>query len=285
MSEAVLADAQFSIVRVLRPYAGFETDYQGLTSRRPIAFPGGLDENAGRTGYDANLQAGTRIPLGSKVSLWIPTVWRVFSADGLPSALEPLNYRWQVIWRMRSLADYRLNPGSVAYHLASQSTGANSQYIVPASQKVVIFEGPPQHLDAPPSTSPYDGENYATHQGFLERYTFPSATPLPPLVPGGGIGSFQQGLANLPNINVNQQVTWNQITMDAEGDEMILLVDRLPVPEISGLADLDETLWDFSETLSDGFTYGVDYGFSLIFGNAAGTFPNLGVYLMTGSNP
>lgn len=279
MSEVVLADAQFSIVKVLRPYAGFEADYQGQSSRIPIALPGGLDENAGQTGYDPNLQAAIRIPLGSKVSLWIPTVWQVFASDGGPTFLRPLPYRWQVIWRMRSLADYRLNPGSTAYHLSSQSFGANSQYIVPACQKVVIYEGPTQTLDANPVGSPYLDETYATHQGIMERYAFPSETPIPPLVPGGGTAAFQQGLANIPSIDVNQQVTWNQITMDAEGDEMILLVDRLGAV----VEGTDETLWDFSEDPPDG--YGKDYGFSLIFGDAAGTFPNLGVYLMTGSNP
>ena len=101
MSEAVLTDAQFSIARVYRPFAGFEAVYQDQPVSTPIAIPGTLDSNAGRTGYDANLLAGIPTSYGSRLTLWLPTIFN--ESDG---SLFIAGYRYRFVWRMRNLRDF-----------------------------------------------------------------------------------------------------------------------------------------------------------------------------------
>lgn len=272
MSEAVLSDAQFSVARVFKPFPDFETTYQGLSTRIPILFPGTLDPDAGRSfaggSFDANLVAGIPVPYGSKVQLWFPTIYLNTGTVEDPELLIE-EYRWQAIWRLRNLRDFKARRS--AYHFARESAGASNQFVVPATQEVVLFEGPKQTLNSAgkaPGTL-YSEEQFATHQGILERYSFPSATPLPGKVPGGAAdASYQQGVSAFAGVNTNRQVTWNKVELDAGGDELILALDRLPT---SGAT------WNFTT---------VDQGVSLFFGTGSGaTIRDLGVYVFTGANP
>jgi len=95
-----------------------------------------------------------------------------------------------------------------------------------------------------------------------------------PLSPAGGgaIASYQQGVANLTGVNFNQTLAFNSIQLDAEGDEMLITVDR-DSPGFTGN-------WNFTDESSE------DFGMSLFFGNGSGSvIRDLGIYVFTGSNP
>ena len=107
MSQAVLADAQFSVARVFRPFEGFEAVYNGQSVRTPIAIPGSLDPDAGRTGFDTNLISGIPVPMGSKVMLWIPTIFQDSGGALGPPSFQVVPYRYQFVWRLRNLRDFK----------------------------------------------------------------------------------------------------------------------------------------------------------------------------------
>jgi hypothetical protein len=277
VSDSVLVDAQFSVARIFRPFEGFEAIYSGQTVRRPIAIPGNLDPDARQTtGFDPNLIAGIPVPMGSKIMLWIPTIFMETGEDDF----QIVPYRYQFAFRLRNIRDFRERRGRSAYHFPRQSTGANSQFVVPAAQKIVVFEGPNVTLN----TSPVGGtfgvnadETFATHQALLERLVFPSATPMAPLSPAGGgaLGSYQQGVADFGTgaVNINQTVTFNSFQLDSEGDELMIFVDKED-------NQTQNDIWNFSDP------NGTDFGFSQFFGTGTGAvIRDLGIYVFTGSNP
>ena len=57
-------DAQFSMARIVKPFANFEARYQGNSAGFPIGFPGVLDRLAGQNGYDPFLLAAMPMPIG-----------------------------------------------------------------------------------------------------------------------------------------------------------------------------------------------------------------------------
>src|SRR3990170_573964 len=106
----MIVDPQFGIVRVLRPYQGFEAIYQGHPATGSTAVPimlseAGieLDEEARNkvTGYDPELVRGLPVPLGARVVLWVPFI----SAILLEVGASP--YVYMPIWRFRNTADFR----------------------------------------------------------------------------------------------------------------------------------------------------------------------------------
>lgn len=99
-------DSQFSIVKVLKPFPDFETVYQGKTHTTPVAFPGTLDPQAGQEGYASTLLAGIPVPLGAQLQIWVPAC---FTPDGSTQVL----YRYEFVFRLRSLRDFR-NPAAGA---------------------------------------------------------------------------------------------------------------------------------------------------------------------------
>lgn len=91
---------EYALADIVKPFAGFETKYQGLnTQTNPIAIPGSLDAFAGTEGYDPNLLAGIPVPMGAKIYVWLP---RYFPSEYAPSAP---NYRYRFVWRLRSLSE------------------------------------------------------------------------------------------------------------------------------------------------------------------------------------
>lgn len=250
MSLAVLADAQFGVPKVLKPYPGFEADYQGESGNKPIAIPGILDADAGKAGFDQFLLAGSPVPFGSKLMIWIPTLRG--TAQGTVQ-----NYRYQVIFRLRNIRDFKEN--KVAYHFPKSSPGENGEFIVPACQQTIIYEGPE------PTSSGVSSTSDAKHKATSETYSFTSIVGSAPYAPGSGKqdAAYQQGLGN------NQDVTFNDIQMDCEGDEIIILVTK------------GSSSWNFA-------TGGSDDGFARFFGNQAGAGKPIsaaGIYVFSGSNP
>src|SRR5271154_5270739 len=129
MGRTVLADAQYGVVRILRPFAGFEATYTGKsTGGNPIAFTQGglpLDPLAGQPGYAPTLLRGLSVPIGSRILLWIPAIEAVVGGVGVP-------YSYSFAWRYRSVFDYRQNRGP--WHYAKQAAGVPDTTAPPGKQ-------------------------------------------------------------------------------------------------------------------------------------------------------
>lgn len=274
MSEAVLADAQFGNVRVFRPFLGFEKVYQGLPVTTPIAIPGNLDPDAGKTGFASNLIAGIPLPLGAKMKAWIPTIFQQVEGE---SELVVHPYRYRFIWRVRNLGDFRRT--RVAYHFPRQTPGSNNQFVVPSAAKVALYENQPQNYatnsgDSIPSL--FSSILEARQSAVIESFEFGSAIADPPRISTGAIAAYQQGIAASAGVGNNATVSFNIVEMDVDGDELIILVSRNYDPQS------ETRFWDFTSGT------GMDSGFSAFFGTddgARAVIRDMGIYLMTGSSP
>ncbi|MGP1683470.1 MAG: hypothetical protein ACTS8S_14205 [Giesbergeria sp.] len=265
-SAAVLADAQFSAVRVFKPFRGFEEFYQGQPGDLPIAIPGDLDSDAGKIGFDPNLLAGIPVPFGSKMVLWMPTIFNLTAGNGF--VVKP--YRYTLIWRLRNLRDFRTK--RVPYHFPRQSFGENQQFIVPSGVNTIITNGMPRSVAV--LNSQFSSYRSSDSELGIENITVQSVIPKPAISPRGENAAFQQGLAQ-GNVGSNTTVTFNPWQLDVLGDELMIIVNK---PE-GDTAD-----WNFEDVGSDQS----DSGFSAFFGTASGTrdpLLNMGIYLFTGSNP
>lgn len=264
MSEAVLADSQFSATRVFRPFRGFEDVYQGLpVEDTPIAIPGDLERDAGKTGISPNLLAGISVPYGSKLTLWIPTVISRVGGDALVAS----QYRYSIIWRMRNIRDFVQN--RQAYHFPRQSFGENNQFVIPASQQTSIYDSTPQNQ---PAAAPFAEERIATQEVVAEAFLFNSLQVGVARTPAGNAADYQQGLESSV-AGSNQTASFNVVQLDALGDEMMFLISRAP-----GLSPN----WDFSGEFS------ADRGLSSFYGTDGGTrnpIRDMGIYVLSGSNP
>lgn len=267
MSLAVLADAQFSVARVFRPFRGFEAVYQGQPLAYPIAFPGDLDREAGKTGFDPNLISGISVPFGARIVIWVPNVFNIAGED----TLEVQPYDYELVWRVRNVRDFRTNRS--AYHFPRQSLGESSQFVIPAAIQGLLYEGATETVATGPQ-SDLNSNMFARHSFVREKITFQSTIPVPPLTPSGSEASFQQGIETSFQ-GSNKSVTFNKVEFDAMGDELIILVTRRDLS-----LDMSGT-WNFNSLQTDS-------GFSAVYGTANGTrdpIRDLGIYVFTGSNP
>ncbi len=254
MSEAVLVDAQFSVAKVFRPFSGFETVYEGLPCTTPIAFPGTLDPSAGKSGYDPNLLAGIPVPLGAKLTLWIPNI--VYG----PASMVP--YTYQILWRLRNLQDFRDPARRAAYHYPKQSLGQSGQYVIPAGIKTILFESAQQQLT---QGSRFYNDTTTSTEGLVVG----SQGVAQAKTPSGAAAAYQQGLG-VGSVGANTEATYNVVQLDAEGDEMIILASR---------SDAFGATWSFQGI-------NIDAGFSQFYGAGSGSeFPDIGIYVFSGSNP
>lgn len=261
-SSIVTADPQFSNRYLLRPYAGFTTDYQGQASNTPIALTEVVDPPAGaprdslaaaRTAlYDPNLVRGLPVPFGSRIVLWLPSV--VVGADAG-------RYVWTLVWRLRNLNDHLLT--GQPYHVPTTDPGVidtianQGRVAVPAAWQTVTYaETPAPATNSGSATASIRNESLST--GAIQN-------PVRPLLPGGVPGVVAQGILN-PGTTPPQIATapqWQATEVQALGDELVLLCTRA-----TSLGT-----WDFA---------GNDASFGSYFGNAS---PQYGVYVLVGTAP
>lgn len=277
-SQVVLFDGQWTMVRYLRPFPNFERVYQGQPGTLPIAFPGDIDQFAARNvvGYDPNLLGAVTVPLGSRVTIWVP---QTIAFDGEVPVVNPL-YQYQVLWRMRSLKDFVVgqSQGQVSplqsyssYHLATSGFGqpeavthpavpSNQRYYLPGALRTVAFE----------QTEPTDGTPSVIHLRGEYLQTVNNPIWVPPLTPKGNPAVWQQG-AYVGSSNAPQGgPAYMTFTMDAEGDEMCVLASKI---------DTDPA-WDFTVSTPG------DLAFSNTFGNNNGFSPQnqTGILVTTGTS-
>ena len=297
MGQTVLADAQFTLGSVLRPFDGFEAVYQGQVITVPIVFPGTLDDDAGKPGFSPYLLRGLPVPFGAKMALWFPAI--VGLLDGVPT----FDYKYVLTWRMRNVGDFQRR--RLPYHLSKESYGAPDswlapsqpdRFVLPTSTETVLYQ----------QTEPAPTVGIVTAQGFgagnlrSEAIDVPSdlgetqvTAGLPLLPPNAApnfangfplpgankvpLGAFQQGIIDPAVSNLAPYPLFRGYFTIAKGDELIISCYRNNV--------LESGTWDFSS---------VDQQFSNLYGTNAyppvgqmshKPFPDLGVYVFAGSNP
>jgi hypothetical protein len=279
MSQVVLSDGQWTMFRYLRPFAGFERVYQGQPGNLPIAFPGELDLFAQKkvVGYDPNLIAGITVPLGARITIWIP---QTLAQDGDSDPVVNALYQYQILWRNRTARDFRVGQAEgigtntqsySSYHLPTSGTGqpeANSpnrdpalqRFYLPGAIRTVAFE----------QTEPGNGAPVATHlRGELLQ---PVADPIwvQPLTPQGNPAIWQQGAYRESSSTAAGGPSYLTFTTDAEGDEMCILASKIST----------EGTWDFT-TADPG-----DGAFSNTFGtnNGANAQSQFGILVTSGTS-
>lgn len=286
MSEVVLADAQFSLADILRPFAGFEATYQGQPTATPVAFPGTLDVDAaeGVPGFSPYLLAGLEVPFGAKVVLWFPVVTTGNTLDG-PAYTD---YTYQIHWRLRNVADYRRR--RKPYHLRRQTGGAQDtantpvgmspdRLIMPSALETVIYQRPEPasgtagaravgNLRASSISVPGDGIPLVPGFG---APLLPPGAPVPPAGPPP-FGEMEQGITDPAQAVLGTESLFRPYFTVAKGDELIITAVR---------TDQTVDTWEFSaEDLGFSNTYGTN-----VAGPTHSPFTELGIYVLVGSNP
>ncbi len=279
-SVAVMADAQFGNVRVLMPYTDFEDDYQGRAGSIPIAFPGGefgglSDQAAGHVdGYRLNQQKGHPVPRGSRISIGIPLTCGT-------NGVFTLCYRYWLVFRDQNVRTTR-NPqrGGVRqpWHYPRMGQGAtDTTLVVPTAFTPIDAR---YHCMGYEQSEPAVGSN---EPGILHIYPEavipePNVIPNPLVHPPNGVvqvGSLQQGIYDTAFVPPSDQCMRDEFQVDCDGDEIIILAQRIP-------DDGDFGTWDFDAG---------DAAFSNIFGRGGFAvrqhvlFEDGGIRVCTGTNP
>jgi hypothetical protein len=311
VSQNVLADAQFTVAGVLRPFDGFEAVYQGQAVTIPIAFPGTLDDDAGKPGFSPYLLRGMPVPMGAKMALWFPQVTNDAEGNQL------IDYRYLLVWRLRNVGDFQRR--RLPYHLSKEAVGAPdtwlagspaqplNQFVLPSATETVLYQQPEVTLPAPiPGVITAPGRAQGNLRTELINIpgdllatfvtaglpllppnaapNFANVFPQPPATGGNGIrplGAYQQGVIDPRISNTAPGAMFRPYFTVAKGDELIVICYRNNnVDAIPGSA-----AWNFG---------GLDQQFSNLYGTNAmppsgqvshKPFPDLGIYVFAGSNP
>ena len=261
-AQVVLADAQFGVVNIMRPVAGFEATYEGRAASEPIyLFPEGdhIDPIAadGVAGYDPNLARGLKVPLGARVALWLPNLF--FTSD------VTRGYELILIWRMRGVFDFA--QARMPYHFTRSEgvadttapAGSQARVPIPAAYNSITY------IQTEPLTQPGRAINNI-HSEDLECST---DLLLGPLLPDGVTRQpIQQGILDPTTVADAEQPGFIVHEVQALGDEVIMALRR----NVTAAAN-----WAFATT---------DLRFSEFLGTGTGVaLPNVGVYAMTGAAP
>jgi hypothetical protein len=261
----VLASPQFSVVKVLRPFANFEALYQGVTADRQIMCTEVLKGSGGEPrddlairgtpGIDPNLVRGLAVPLGTRVVLWLPKIVPVVN----PVGDTPIRYRWSIQWRLRNPFDYRNK--RQPYHFPKQGEGvpdtsvpfAGTRTVIPACNQTIVYTEP-----EPTSVTGTVAQNMriedVTTGGEYPPSFITQGLPLMPPIGAGptGIGAIQQGLADPATAGDGVALAafyqWHEIA--AVGDELLIGLWRTnpgtqPNWNFSGLSAIDEPVKAF----------------------------------------
>lgn len=259
-SHHVAADAQFTWASIIKPFPGFEAVYQGQSHAIPIAFPGVRDPRAGTDGFSPNLLAGIKVPLGARLLIEIPV-----------AVLAPnvAFYDYTFVWRLRNVRDFRVD--RTPFHFPRQSPGApdstvppaQPRFVIPAATDVILYE---------------QAEPAAFGNGVMrvvkQVYRIGDGGGAgDPLLPDGANGIYQQGVLDPATAGAQAagDPIFQPIWCDVMGDELIVTVNPVPTEPVG--------TWDFA---------GVDLPFSNIYGTGNGAHPvfrDIGIYVMTGTNP
>jgi hypothetical protein len=260
-----------SIRRVLRPFSGFEAVYQGADADIPIAFPGTLDLEAGKPGYDPTLIKFMPVPFNARLVLWIPLTLSVTGEGATP----PRPYRYQICWRLRNIEESNESVAAqfppaeqLRYSEPAREFGATyngaQRVIVPCAMETIVFR----------QTEPGTGFTNGT-ENLRGNFIVPNGevTPDTPLMPPPAApmteGALGQGIFDQASSNASIGPTYMTYETIVAGDEFAILARRETV--------LGGDVWDF--TLAN-----EDLTFSDTYGTGNGThpeIPGLGIFVLT----
>jgi len=285
----VLADPQFSVATVLRPFVGFEDVYAGKAATVPVAFhppgedgePAPLDPGAGSAGISQNLLGYAPVPMGARIVLYIPHAITWQDNVGTP-ILETL-YTYSVHWRIRNLQRYkhRMRTGGEVrpYHSPSfegrpdTTAPAQSQAraIIPAATRTVIVE----------QTEPAGSAQQVQHlrrERMTLTTTYLDSADLP-LLPSGVSGEHMQGVLDPGAMGAFPQIAGSSIFMPfefrCEGDEMLVVANRS-----DAWGDTPDP-WTFDGTSAPDAPFSNVYGRNVI-GPTQPALKGLGIYMFMG---
>jgi len=260
-----------SIRRVLRPFSGFEAVYQGADAEIPVAFPGTLDLEAGKAGYDPLLIKFMPVPFNSRLVLWIPLTLNV-SGEG---ATPPRAYRYEILWRLRSIEEANesvealLPPAEqLRYSEPFREFGVDyvgaRRVIVPCAMETIVFR------QTEPGTGFTNGTENLRGNFIIPNGEVVPETPLmpPPAAPTAQ-GALGQGIFGQASSNASIGPTYMTYETMVAGDEFAILARRATV---AGGDVWDFTLTNEDRTFSD--TYGTNNG-------AHPEIPGLGIFVLT----
>ncbi len=253
-------DPQYGISKILRPYNGFATDYQGLSASSVAIMltqdGKSLDPLAGTPGYSKALLGATEVPLGARILLWLPQ----FIARTDTSFLT---YNWGIVWRLRNTGDYRRERGP--YHFPTQSAGVSdtsdptnpTRLVKPAAWQSLTFNEaePGANTPAVNTVRPEQLQVTAFNAQWVAAVRLPDGTVT--------TGQTQSGMR--PSTSAGYTIPqFTTVEVRAAGDEMLLAVHRAQ-------SDAYPT-WDLAAG-------GVDADLGSFF---SASYPKLGAYLHYG---
>lgn len=254
-----MADAQFGVQTVLRPYVGFESVYAtGVSGSTPIPFveagEGPTDPEAGKPGYSPRLLRGIPVAFGSRIQIALPSILNT----------EDSGYTWQIVWRLRGPGDGMRSDGRLGWHFPKTANGQpeavggmpTDRILIPALYETILY------TSAEPA-----GDGRAS-SNLRIAVTSPKSDVVPlPLLPGGVTGYYQQGVIDpggtFPWSGLGPYPSYSSYFTNAKGDEMILVLYRDSVTD-----------WDFATT--DALVYSM-------FGPNSPS--GIGVYVCQGTSP
>jgi hypothetical protein len=226
MGDGSGGDAKVGIMHILKPYTGFDTNYQGVAADQWIMLQEGaaLDPNAGQPGYPAGLVAGLPVVFGSRVSLWLPAIYTQEA-----QAADTQTYRWHIMWRMRNLQEYRTHRG--AYHTATvlgQPDAGQPRVLKPAAYRsFCIQQAEPAD---PPVASAAAREQFHARPDDVRPYK--GNPPAQPINPDGTAATVQSGVLDPAVFGPIQAAMPIYVPIHdvCDGDELLIAVSRDTAP-------------------------------------------------------
>ncbi len=261
-NQFVTADAQFGNAKLLRPAANYESIYQGNAFSPILLAENGLmlDPRAGESGYSNWLARGIPVPFGARIMLWFPAIIPQKKTPALVGV-----YQWKIMWRMRNLYDFRQS--RIPFHIPKQSDGEASTLAGDTGARVLI--------PAAAQTEIVSNAN-GIQSMYQEIYEPSNILASLPLLAVGQTMNLEQGVfdpgsppPNMSALSVSSP-QWQLVEVQAQGDEMLLMVTRLTLDSHTDLG------WDFVS--------GVDH-IDSTFGNFFRASDSTGVYVLAGSTP
>jgi hypothetical protein len=286
----VIADPQFSIATVLRPFTDFEDVYAGQSALRPVRFfppgadgaPAPYDQQVGNPNIDANLMRYLPVPLGSRILVYIPhaITWQ----ESIPAPIIETNYTYTIHWRIRNLDNARSSMNSEGkpkpYHSqtfagrpdTTAPAGTQNRLVIPAATRSVLIE-------QPIAAGSFEQVQQLRRERVQLTTTYLDSTARP-FMPDGTDGVDMQGVID-PGAMLNFEfIARSSLFMPfefrCEGDEMSIEANRYDA--WGGAPDN----WAFEGLNAPDAPFSNVYGRNLI-GPAQPALPGLGIYVFQGA--
>jgi hypothetical protein len=241
--QVVMADAQFTVTRLLRPIENFTEVYQGQDARRPIMWTeqsrdrDKLSEK-GEAGYDSHLLAALSVPFGSRVVIKFPSAVWIDDQPTSEGVLRP--YVWDLTWRVRSVRDARLLRSQ--YHMPKQGSGSPDTSVFPPEPRI--------YLPASMQTVTYNQPEPANPLARVIQNIHPESYRIGragdqlqfrPFLKDGSEGIYEQGVID-PAVSplLVGLPSYMDVEVQALGDELMIGMRR----------ETELPLWDFTNVAS-----------------------------------